>query len=337
MPLRFRILAAPAGDPGVTTTAALPPTGARLGPRVETRFEAPSDPGELIVGRRADVAVSLPFASVSARHARLFRGDTEREWWIEDLGSVNGTWVDETRAAPGQPVPLRAGQRLRVGTIELLFDGWSSQAGADEGTGTLARRLISDLFSSPEGEVPTLAVASGPVRVAPLRLVRRDRRYLAGRADACDLRLPSEHVSREHAAFMRRREGVFVEDLGSRNTVRVNGAAITGATRLSDGDRIEVGAVVLSLVDPEDRYRARLERLEGPGPAEAGAARGRERSGTPTVGWPVAPSAPPSEDSPPRAAPGPGGSAGRTVALIAVGGVVVLAVAGLIVLLVTSG
>jgi len=261
--------------------------------------------------------------------------------------------VDETRAVPGRALPLRAGQRVRVGTIELLFDGWSAQSGADEGTGTLARRLISDLFSSPDGEVPTLTVASGPLRVEPLRLTQRDRRYVAGRASTCELVLASEHVSREHAAFIRRRDGVFVEDLGSRNTVRINGVAIaSGHARLGDGDRIDVGEVVLSLSDPEERYRAQLQRLGPPSaPGLVGGAKA-VRSGTPTVGLPVAPAAAADEATAAspvaarasRRASGPrptaraaGGSPRRTVALIAAGGVVVLAVAGLILLLVTSG
>ena len=368
MPLRFRVLAAVPGNPPGTATAALasnaPSTEESLGPRSETRFEAPSQPSELFVGRRADAELSLPFASVSARHARLFRGDTEREWWLEDLGSVNGTWVDDVRAVPGRVVPLRAGQRLRMGTVDLLFDGWSATAEGDEGTGTLARRLISDLFSSPDSEVPTLTVHDGPVRVEPLRLTQRDRRYLAGRAETCELVLASEHVSREHAAFVRRRDGVFVQDLGSRNTVRVNGVSIEGEARLSDGDRIEVGAVILSLADPEERYRARLQRLGAqPSPPGLAAAAGARpaRSGTPTVGLPIEIASEaqggtgpevavrtPEQRTPlkPRRASGathtvsPGAGPRRRIApiiaLVAAGGVVVLAVAGLIILLVTG-
>jgi len=367
MPLRFRVLATVPGSPPGTTTAALasnaPSSEESLGPRSETRFEAPSQPSELFVGRRADVELSLPFPSVSARHARLFRGDTEREWWLEDLGSVNGTWVDDVRAVPGRVVPLRAGQRLRLGTVDLLFDGWSAKTEGDEGTGTLARRLISDLFSSPESEVPTLTVHAGPVGAEPLRLTQRDRRYLAGRAETCELVLASEHVSREHAAFVRRRDGVFVQDLGSRNTVRVNGVSVAGEARLGDGDRIEVGAVILSLADPEERYRARLQRLGAqpspPGWAAAAGARAA-RSGTPTVGLPVeiAPEGQggtrpgvaartPERRTPVTQRRGSGSATGfpasrprrriaLTIALIAAGGVVVLAVAGLIILLVTG-
>jgi pSer/pThr/pTyr-binding forkhead associated (FHA) protein len=91
--------------------------------------------------------------------------------------------------------------------------------------------------------------------------VDRDRRYLAGRANGCDLVLSSEHVSREHAAFVRRWDGVVVFDLGSSNGVLVNGHPIAGDLKLADGDRIDVGPVVLRLTDPEDRYLRRMERL----------------------------------------------------------------------------
>jgi pSer/pThr/pTyr-binding forkhead associated (FHA) protein len=60
---------------------------------------------------------------------------------------------------------------------------------------------------------------------------------------------------------------VFVSDLGSRNGVVVNGTVISGEHRLSDGDRIEIGAVTLRLTDPEDRYLRRLEALEEGAPA----------------------------------------------------------------------
>ena len=43
---------------------------------------------------------------------------------LVDLGSTNGTWVDEVRVAPitetgSVPVVLRAGSRLRLANVEL--------------------------------------------------------------------------------------------------------------------------------------------------------------------------------------------------------------------------
>ncbi len=73
--------------------------------------------GELFVGRIEPAAPALiarleaDYDNVSRRHA-LLRHNTEG-LTIEDLGSVNGTFVDEVRLAPLQPVRLHPGARLR--------------------------------------------------------------------------------------------------------------------------------------------------------------------------------------------------------------------------------
>ena len=41
---------------------------------------------------------------------------------IEDLGSTNGTFVNETRVE--SPVPLRDGDLLHLGTVPLTFRAW---------------------------------------------------------------------------------------------------------------------------------------------------------------------------------------------------------------------
>lgn len=75
------------------------------------------------LGRDASNEVVLDVPSVSATHAEVrLRGGV---WQVEDLGSVNGTWVD------GEPVHgtlvLAPGSSLRVGSVELVFaphDRW---------------------------------------------------------------------------------------------------------------------------------------------------------------------------------------------------------------------
>ena len=126
---------------------------------------------------------------------------------------------------------------------------------------------MSDLFGARGGgEVPCLVPAGGwPAERAPpppLRLAVPDRPYLAGRGEDCDLILPTDDVSREHAVIVRRWEGVHIRDLGSKNGVRVAGQPITGEHRLRDGDRVEIGSFELRADDPEDRY---LKALEAPG------------------------------------------------------------------------
>jgi tRNA A-37 threonylcarbamoyl transferase component Bud32 len=61
-----------------------------------------------------------PETKISRRHARVWReGDT---FLVEDLGSVNGTVVnDAVRLGPRQPRPLADGDRLRLGETTLHF------------------------------------------------------------------------------------------------------------------------------------------------------------------------------------------------------------------------
>ena len=65
--------------------------------------------------------------------------------------------------------------------------------------------------------------------------------FLIGRSAECQLALDDPLVSRKHAAFRVRKDGVTVEDLGSRNGVLVNGARIEGATNVGDNDRVSIG------------------------------------------------------------------------------------------------
>lgn len=54
---------------------------------------------------------------VSRRHARITR--QEGELFIEDLGSVNGTFLNSKRLTPYLPHPLQSGDEIRVGTMVL--------------------------------------------------------------------------------------------------------------------------------------------------------------------------------------------------------------------------
>ena len=58
-------------------------------------------------------------AGLSRRHARFsWRND---RYWIEDLNSVNWTYVNNQRLAPERPAPLNDGDLLRLGNVLLTF------------------------------------------------------------------------------------------------------------------------------------------------------------------------------------------------------------------------
>jgi serine phosphatase RsbU (regulator of sigma subunit) len=75
------------------------------------------DEGCAVIGRVADVPISLPSQAVSRRHAQIaFRDGT---YFLEDLGSANGTFLNQQRLAAGQG--LADGDQVRVGDCILRF------------------------------------------------------------------------------------------------------------------------------------------------------------------------------------------------------------------------
>ena len=68
---------------------------------------------------------------------------------------------------------------------------------------------------------------------------------LIGRDPAALVRVEAEGVSRRHACITVRPGGAVIEDLGSKNGTSVDDVPLGGATTLSDGDRIGIGAAVL--------------------------------------------------------------------------------------------
>jgi serine/threonine protein kinase len=56
-------------------------------------------------------------AGVSRQHSRLIYKDNQ--WFVEDLASTNGTFVNGVRIAPKRLVPFKDGDLIRCGQIEL--------------------------------------------------------------------------------------------------------------------------------------------------------------------------------------------------------------------------
>src|ERR1041384_6742120 len=65
--------------------------------------------------------------------------------------------------------------------------------------------------------------------------------FIIGRASTCQLSLDDPLVSGNHARLMVSIDSVSLEDLGSRNGVKVNGERLQGPRILSHGDEIVIG------------------------------------------------------------------------------------------------
>lgn len=56
---------------------------------------------------------------VSVRHAVIY---FDCDWYIEDLDSTNGTYIDGMRLLPGRRIRLRPDQYIRLGRLPLQVD-----------------------------------------------------------------------------------------------------------------------------------------------------------------------------------------------------------------------
>jgi pSer/pThr/pTyr-binding forkhead associated (FHA) protein len=317
LPLRFSIRA-PGGDFSLAGPA---PTQ-----DVEVAFAG----AELGFGRALGADIQLPFPKVSARHARLLR--EAGGYRVEDLGSSNGTRLGGRRLAPHAPESIAIGEVLDIGGVEVRFEGEKADTdaiAAGAGTETLARRLVHDIFEAcPPAECARLVVLSGPQQGRELLLSASGRVFKLGRGEGCDLVLPDEDVSREHALFERGAGGIVVRDLGSKNGVEVAGEKVAGERCLRDGEIVRVGETRLRLVDPEDRYLRQMEaavRDQPPGGASPEGVAEAGKGGAEVAGAPAQPAVLSGKADPPSRLPVIATAVAVTVLVLALGVVLALA------------
>ena len=97
---------------------------------------------------------------------------------------------------------------------------------------------------------------------------------MIGRSESADLYLADKKISRRHAEISINEDGVFLDDLSSRTGTRVNGESISGRTRLSVNDSIQIGETTLVLENAETTEKP----PENPSPANFPPERKESRS-----------------------------------------------------------
>lgn len=116
----------------------------------------------LIIGRSPTADLVISEQSISRRHARLFLRN--QQWFIEDLGSHNGTVVDDYLVR--QPHPLEPGAVIRLSTTKITVadtleeETTPSTDGDDDETHLGSHRLFKSasemLDSAPGGNILTV-------------------------------------------------------------------------------------------------------------------------------------------------------------------------------------
>ena len=96
---------------------------------------------------------------------------------------------------------------------------------------------------------------------------------IIGREESCDIVIPDRQVSRQHARIYPSSEGVFLEDLGSKNGTYLNSQRVVDPQQLHEGDEIRIAFTqtflflnadaTLPLTDlPEEFQQAFVLRLD---------------------------------------------------------------------------
>jgi hypothetical protein len=82
---------------------------------------------------------------------------------------------------------------------------------------------------------------------------------IIGRSLDCNLSIEDPLISRQHAQIIIDESGARIQDMQSRNGVRVNGLVVRQPTALQDGDRVRIGThdLVFTHVVPGDRARSK--------------------------------------------------------------------------------
>ncbi len=72
----------------------------------------------ITLGHDADCDVIIPEYTLSSNHCAFSRSRPRK---IADLGSLNGTYVDDTLLPPRKPMALRNGAELTLGRLKLKY------------------------------------------------------------------------------------------------------------------------------------------------------------------------------------------------------------------------
>ena len=133
------------------------------------------------IGRLDDLELTLPFQSVSKRHAVLHV--SEDGLYLRDLSSTNGTFVNRQRVSEAI---LEEGDILHFAEVEFRV-GRHAEGGAqrnsDEGTSPLRRVELSEQFIAGTRELNRLleremvTAAFQPIVSLPPRIRREDGRH----------------------------------------------------------------------------------------------------------------------------------------------------------------
>ncbi len=77
--------------------------------------------GRLVIGSGEDCDLRLSDEGISERHAELFTFPEKQEWYVEDLRSLNGTFLNSDEDRIEQKETVVDNDLIRLASIRLIF------------------------------------------------------------------------------------------------------------------------------------------------------------------------------------------------------------------------
>lgn len=213
------------------------PPGPDLGRRIALTRD------EYVVGRVSENDIVVPRDAVSRRHARIAQSE-EMGWYIEDLGSTNGSFVNDVRV---HKKSLADGDQVRIGdAIYKFLSGSNIEAAYHEEiyrmtildglTGIHNKRYFMDFLER--------ELAASQRHGRPLSLVMFDIDHFKQINDTRG-HLCGDHVLKELAARIKpriRREDLFARYGGEEFAVVLDSTALLGGVAFAEDLRRRVRA-----------------------------------------------------------------------------------------------
>jgi pSer/pThr/pTyr-binding forkhead associated (FHA) protein len=231
---------------------------------------------EMVVGRREDADLRLPYSEVSSHHAKI-RPDGAGIV-ITDLGSTNGTYLDgKTKLEAKKEFALKPGGRVSIGPAVLEVEAPAAPpppppkpAARERDPGAHGTVLVGNIDAKSAMVDMAMFQAAGARLIVAAQDGRRTiplgkMEVVVGREDA-EVTIAHPSVSKEHAQFVFQGGKFFVEDLQSSNGTFVDGNRITGRAPIASQGTVTFGTVpCLFVFDEAKKAGAGIEDV----PAEA--------------------------------------------------------------------
>lgn len=210
--------AMPPTTPPAAPPAPPPPAYLTIQSTGQPPYDVKLERDSFIIGRGTQSDIVLP-QPASRQHGRLER--RENTWFYRDLGSTNGTLLNEQRV---EETALHDGDILRVGDLQgnwvrLTFHDPAAVAGPTAVARTVGQTIVLGARTTGTADA-SLFIGRNPESAVPLA---------------------APNVSWQHARLDHTPEGFTLVDLDSTNGTFVNGQRITAPRMLNKDDIIQIG------------------------------------------------------------------------------------------------